>query len=175
MANNTNTNKFMYGLHKFEFDGKLLGYISKDSFDWGGAKGEALKVNAEQVPGQPVLILQQSNSTIAPSFDLIQIDADNIAAALGGTVEDGKWHAPTELVQNIAPAKITTFSGHIIEMPKVMLNSNLEGGLKLSEVSHIKVELEVMQPDDGSSPYTIDGIAASPQAGDQSGNQGGGE
>jgi len=153
--------KFLYGLSKFELDGQTLGYIEKDSFDWGGKDAESVDVEAEQVPGQPVLVLIQKNGTVEPTFNLIQLDAENIAAVMGGSVTDGKWSAPTGLVQVSGAAKITTASGHTIEMPNVTLASSFSGKLALSEVTKIKVSLKVMQPTDGSSPLLIDGLAGS--------------
>ena len=40
--------KFMYGLDEFKFNGKSLGYIEDESFDWGGAKGETTEIRAAQ-------------------------------------------------------------------------------------------------------------------------------
>ena len=45
------TNKdFLYGLSKMTFAGKTVGYIEKDSFEWGGSAPESVDVEAEQVP-----------------------------------------------------------------------------------------------------------------------------
>ena len=153
--------KFIYGLSSFTLNDKLLGYIEKDSYDWGGSEPETVDVNAEQVPGQPVLILVQKNGTVEPQFNLIQLDADNIAAVLGGTSANGKWSAPTQLSQVTGKVKIETVSGHVIEVPKVTVAANLTGKLSLSEVSKIQVKLKVQIPDDGSAPLTIDGKEAS--------------
>ena len=35
----------------------VVGYIEKNSFDMGGQKPESAKIEAEQVPGTPVLII----------------------------------------------------------------------------------------------------------------------
>jgi len=152
--------KFVYGLSKFELDDLTLGYIEKDSFDWGGKDAETVDVNAEQVPGQPVLVLLQKNGTVEPTFNLIQLDAANLAAVMGGSVTDGKWSAPTGLVQISGKVKITTASGHTIEIPNALLASNFTGKLALSEVTKVKVTLKVQQPSDGTSPLLIDGLAA---------------
>lgn len=157
--------KFVYGLSKFEFGGKTLGYIEKDSFDWGGQEADTIDVNAEQVSGQPVKTIIQSNGKVEPTFNLIQLDADNLVATLGGTATDGKWSAPTELAQPEGAAKITTFSGHVIEIPSAVCAANLEGKLALSEVAKIKVTLKVQQPSDGSSPLTIDGVGVTSDSG----------
>ena len=47
----------MYGIGVVKFGDKTVGYIEKGSWDWGGAKPEKVDVEAEQVPGAPVLTL----------------------------------------------------------------------------------------------------------------------
>lgn len=154
-------NQFLYGLSQFKLDDKVLGYIEKDSFDWGGKDAETVDVNAEQVPGTPVLVLLQKNGSVEPTFNLIQLDAENLAAVMGGTVNAGKWSSPSGLVQITGKATIITASGHTIEIPSAMLASNFTGKLALSEVTKIKVNLKIQQPSDGSSPLSIDGLATS--------------
>ena len=63
-----------------------MGYIEKGSFDLGGQKPEAAKIGAEQVPGAPVLVIAQSNGSIAPTFNVIQMDFDNLHKLLGGSL-----------------------------------------------------------------------------------------
>ncbi len=74
--NNNNNNKkqirrmnknFLYGIGRFTFKGKELGYIEKGSFDFGGKEPESVDVEAEQVPDAPVLSLAQKNGTIEPT------------------------------------------------------------------------------------------------------------
>ena len=76
----------MYGIGVVKFGDKTVGYIEKGSWDWGGAKPEKVDVEAEQVPGAPVLTLVTKNGTIAPTFNLIQLDYENLQLALGGTL-----------------------------------------------------------------------------------------
>lgn len=40
--------KFMYGIGKVRFGEKVIGYIEKGSWDWGGTKPEKTDVEAEQ-------------------------------------------------------------------------------------------------------------------------------
>ena len=47
----------MYGIGVVKFGEKQIGYIEKNSWDWGGVKPEKVEVEAEQVPGAPVLTL----------------------------------------------------------------------------------------------------------------------
>lgn len=150
-----NKKDFLYGLSKMSFNSKEVGYIEKDSFEWGGTAPESVDVEAEQVPDAPVLVLAQKNGTIAPKFNMIQLNYDNLAAMLGGTATDTGWKAPTDLVQLTGPCTIDTPSGKRISIPNAMLLANLDGKLTLTEVSKVACQLKVMKPADGSAPYEI--------------------
>ena len=50
----------MYGIGAVKYKGVAVGYIGKDSFDMGGTKPEATKIEAEQVPGVSVLVIPLS-------------------------------------------------------------------------------------------------------------------
>ena len=77
---------FMYGIGAVKYNDFVIGYIEKGSFDLNGQKPEAAKIEAEQAPGAPVLIIPQSNGSIAPTFNVIQTDYKNLHAMLGGTL-----------------------------------------------------------------------------------------
>lgn len=74
---------FMYGLGAVKYKDFVVGYIEPGSFDMGGVKPESTKINAEQVPGTPVLIIPQSNGSIAPTFNVIQLNYENLHKLLG--------------------------------------------------------------------------------------------
>ena len=150
-----NKKDFLYGLSKMSFNNKEVGYIEKDSFEWGGTAPESVDVEAEQVPDAPVLVLAQKNGTIAPKFNMIQLNYQNLADMLGGVATATGWQAPTELVQLSGPCTIDTPSGKRISIPNAMLLSNLDGKLTLTEVSKVACTLKVMKPADGSAPYEI--------------------
>nr|DAF62171.1 MAG TPA: hypothetical protein [Myoviridae sp. ctt8G1] len=152
--------KFMYGIGKVTFGGKTLGYIEKGSWDWGGTKPEKTDIEAEQVPTAPVLTLMTKNGTIAPTFNLIQLDYENLHLALGGTlVGDPEaytgWKAPTSLVELRGACEIVLVSGQTVKMANAALSANLGGKLTLTEVSKIECQLTANMPDDGSSPYEV--------------------
>jgi len=161
----TTTKKFMYGIGKVTFDGKTVGYIEKDSWEWGGEKGESVDVNAEQVPNAPVLVLQQSNGKLKPTFNLIQLDYETLQMALGGELVGSSgaytgWMAPTSVVQIAGKWAIDLVSGQTVTIPKGLLSANLGGKLALSEVSKLECELAVMLPDEGGAPYSVADTAA---------------
>lgn len=167
-----NKQDLMYGLDELKFNDLSLGYIAEDSFDWGGAKGESTPIRAAQKKGAPVFIIPKSNATIAPTFDLIQMNYENLQKTCGGELiasADGKvigWKAPTNLVNVSGGFTIDTDSGHRISIPNAMLSAYMTGGLTLTDVSKLKCELGIMEPEDGSAPYDITDIPITPPPAD---------
>lgn len=152
--------KFIYGIAAVFMGENIIGYIEKNSWDWGGTKPESVDVDAEQVPDAPVLTIQTKMGQIAPTFNLIQLDYENIKNALGGTlVKNGNevvgWKAPTELVELRDSFKIAFVSGQMMSIPNGTLMANLGGKLTLTEVSKIECQLKVNKPEDGGSAYGI--------------------
>ena len=144
--------KFIYGIASVKFNQKLIGYIEKGSWDWGGTKPESTDIEAEQVPDAPVLTLLNKNATIAPTFNLIQLDYENIAAVSGGELVGSEgsytgWKAPTDLVEIRGPWEIEFVSGQIMKIPNGTILSNLGGKLTLTEVSKMECQLKVNKPD----------------------------
>ena len=152
--------KFMYGIGEVRFGEKIIGYIEKNSWDWGGSKPETVDVEAEQVPTAPVLTLVTKNGTIAPTFNLIQLDYENLHLALGGTLvgDSGAytgWKAPTSLVELRDKCEIDLVSGQTVIIPAATLTANLGGKLTLTEVSKLECKLTANMPSDGSEPYQV--------------------
>ena len=157
--------KFMYGLDELKFNGKSLGYIEEDSFDWGGAKGEATEIRAAQKKGYPVKIIPKSNGTVKPTFDLIEFNYPNMAATMGGTLKGTAdkptgWAAPSKLVTIEGEVTIDTDSGQRITIPNCTLFAYISGNLNLTSVSKIKCELSIAEPADGVEPFTVEDIPA---------------
>lgn len=156
---------FMYGIGAVKYNDFVIGYIEKGSFDLNGQKPEAAKIEAEQAPGAPVLIIPQSNGSIAPTFNVIQTDYKNLHALLGGTLHYAKedsqkknpigWTAPQAALLMQGPFELALVSGRSILIPNGTLLSNLGGKLTLTETAKIECTLEVAMPADGSQPYGV--------------------
>ena len=111
----------MYGIGAVKYKDFVVGYIEKGSFDLGGQKPEAAKIEAEQVPGAPVLVIAQSNGSIAPTFNVIQMDFDNLHKLLGGSLhykkEDSEkktpigWTAPSTAMVMQGPGNLPLCPG----------------------------------------------------------------
>lgn len=156
---------FIYGIAAVKFGTATIGYIEKGSWDWGGTKPETTDVEAEQVPDAPVLVLQQKNGQIAPTFNLIQLDYENLHNVLGGTLVGSQgnytgWKAPTSLVDLNGQWTIDFVSGQTMTIPNGTIMANLGGKLTLTEVSKVECQLKVMKPTDGSAPYEINDTPA---------------
>lgn len=159
------TKKFMYGIGEVKYKDFTIGYIEKGSFDLGGQKGEVTKIEAEQTPGTPALVIPQSNGTISPTFNLIQLDYENLHKSLGGylhyAAEDAEknapigWTAPKSIVMLEGPWEIKLVSGQSILIPSALLQSDLEGKLTLTETAKVACQLEPMVPEDGGQPYGV--------------------
>ena len=163
----------MYGLGAVKYNDFVLGYIVKGSFDLNGQKPEAAKIEAEQAPGAPVLIIPQSNGSIAPTFNVIQTDYKNMHVLLGGTLHYAKedsqkknptgWTAPQAALLMQGPFELALVSGRSILIPNGTLLSNLGGKLTLTETAKIECTLEVTMPEDGSQPYGVFDTGALPE------------
>ncbi|WP_289299974.1 hypothetical protein [Xylanibacter muris] len=155
----------MYGLGRAKYRGNEVGYIEKGSFDLGGKKPEAAEMEAEQVPGAAVLIIPQKNGTISPTFNMIQLNYDNLEAMLGGSVHkktvEGKeetvgWTAPEDVIVLDGPWELELVSGQSVLIPNATLLSDLGGKLALTESAKIECELKLAAPEvKGVPPYGI--------------------
>lgn len=147
----------MYGIGAVKYKGTPVGYIGKDSFDMGGTKPESAEIEAEQVPGAPVLVIPQSNGKIAPKFDMIQLNFENLHQLLGGTLQKKSpnvigWTAPVAAIVLEGPWQIDLVSGQSILIPNATLLSDLGGKLSLKETAKIEVELKVAMPSAADTP-----------------------
>lgn len=150
----------MYGIAEVKLDSKTVGYIEKGSFEWGGTAPESTDIEAEQVPDAPVLTLANKNGTVAPTFNMVQLDYETLHMFLGGTLVGTQgaytgWKAPTSLIQVSGAWEIKTVSGQVIKIPNGTILANLDGKLTLDEVTKIACTLKVNKPDDGSAPFEI--------------------
>lgn len=153
---------FMYGIGEVLYRGEKIGYIAKNSFDLGGMKPEAAEIEAEQVPGSPVLVIAQSNGKIGPKFDMIQLSFESLQQLLGGYLiknSENKvtgWTAPRSAMVMEGPWELKLVSGQSILMPNATLLSDLAGKLTLTETAKIEVELKVAMPtEEGVPPYGV--------------------
>ena len=126
----------MYGIGAVKYKDFTIGYIEKNSFDLGGKKPEAAKIEAEQVQGAPVLVIPQSNGGIAPTFNVIQMNYSNLHKLLGGSLHYKKedlekktpigWTAPSEVLVMQGPWELSLVSGQMIEDVRLAVNGKVK-------------------------------------------------
>ena len=108
-----------------------------------------------------VLTIIGKNGTIAPTFNLIQLDYENMQAVMGGTLVGSAgsytgWKAPTDLVELRGPWEIQFVSGQTMKIPNGTILANLGGKLTLTEVSKIECQLKVNKPEEpDTSTYEV--------------------
>ncbi len=156
---------FIYGIAVVKFGTATIGYIEKGSWDWGGTKPESVDVEAEQVPDAPVLTLLQKNGQISPTFNLIQLNYENLKNVLGGTLVGSSgnytgWKAPSSLGDLSGKWTIDFVSGQTMTIANGTILANLGGKLTLTEVSKVECQLKIAKPADGGSPYEINDTPA---------------
>ena len=167
---------FMYGIGAAKYKGKKIGYIGKNTFDMGVVKPEAAEIEAEQVPGAPVLVIPQSNGKIAPKFDMIQLNFESLHQLLGGTLhKTGEkvtgWTAPRAAMVMDGPWELELVSGQSVLIPNATLLSDLAGKLTLTETAKIEVELKVTAPtEEGVPPFGVFDSANLPAEWNEEGN-----
>ena len=78
-------------------------------------------------PGAPVLVIAQSNGSIAPTFNVIQMDYKNLHKLLGGSLHYKStdvskenpigWTAPSAAMVMQGPWELALVSGKSVLMP----------------------------------------------------------
>lgn len=160
MAIERDSQDLMYGLDELKCNGLTLGYIKEDSFDWGGTAGEVTPIRAAQVKGYAIKNLPKSNGTVAPTFDLIQFNYENMVKVLGGRLAKKAskvigWVAPSKSVNIDGFFEIFTDSGQVIVIPAALVQGYIAGPLTMTETSTIKCTLNIDQPKGGGDPFAI--------------------
>lgn len=144
----------MYGFEEYKFNGTSLGYVAENSFDHGGKKPEYTAIRAAQVKGYAIKNIAKTNGTIAPTFDLIQFNYENLAKTMGGHIltDSNKkpigWSSPNGAVLLSGYHEIFTDSGQVIVIPSGMVLGSIQGGLTLDDTSKLNLEIAIEQPAD---------------------------
>lgn len=153
MALSSDQLAFVHGLKQLKFGGKVIGYISEEGLDWGGDDPTTIDVFAAQVPGAPVKQLVDNPGTDVIKFDLIQLNAQNIADVMGGTVQGTTWKAPAVKTPKEGTFEVLTQSGHKIDGGKCSLMAKPNGKVKGKELFKISCTMTILSS--GDSPYSI--------------------
>lgn len=146
----------IHGVEELEFNGKVVGLIAEDGIGVGGDEPSNIKIYSAQKRTAPAVVLQDNPGSTEFTFQLIQLNPDNLIATLGGKLVGNKWHAPSQTPNAVGALRILTKAGVSLEVPKAKLTAMLRGNFKHSELVRIECKLELLAPDGDASPMVID-------------------
>lgn len=147
---------YMMLLDAIFFNGKKIGNVSEDGIDWGGDAAEYIKLFAAQVRNSPVKKIKKKDATNLLKFTLIELIPENCKSVMGGTVDDTKWEAPAETVSLEGSLKILCGTGQTIEVKRMTLDGAVRGKIGGDDPLGIECEMDMLNPLDGSSPFSFD-------------------
>ena len=151
-------NGLIYGIGKLMFSGKEIGWISQDGLAPAGEDAQTTPIYAAQVPDGPVDELVTSPGTIAFSFTLIQLNAQNCVDLLGGEIreKDGAYDPPEAFTNLEGPFEVDCVSGHKIEIPRGKINGKLANNINMSGVLGFACTVKCLKPTEtGKKRYRI--------------------
>ncbi len=138
-------------------NGKKLGYITDKGIDWGGNDAEYTQLMAAQKRNAPVKKMKKKDATNVLKYRMFELLPENCKAIMGGTADGDKWSAPGESLSLEGTVKILTGTGYTITIPRVSADAALRGQIGSSEDPFgIDVTQEILQPLDGSAPFSIE-------------------
>jgi len=151
---------YMMLLDELIINGKTIGNISEEGVDWGGDKPTYNKlVAAQKRNGIVKKVLSNPGSDIL-TFQMIQLNAQNMVNVAGGTAVGEVWNAPSKKVLITGPASIKTGTGQSIVFKEVALGAEVRGKLGNSGNLYMDCEAEMISPSDDSSPFSIEPTVA---------------
>jgi hypothetical protein len=146
----------IYGLSKLTFGGKVFGYIKEEGLSAGGDAPSKTLIRAAQAKNAVVKVLVTTPGSKKFTFNLIQLKGTNFQDVFGGTVNaKGVYTAPVAEAVREDAALIEFESGHVLEIFRASLVGNLAGAISMTEVLSISCEMEILTPEDGSSPFKM--------------------
>lgn len=147
---------YMMLLDEVTFNGKPIGNISEEGIDFGGDKPTYNKLFAAQVRTSAVKKVVANPGTTVLAFQMIQLLAQNMADIAGGKVTGEKWDAPEKVEAKEGVLVIKTGTGQTITCKKVSLSGLIRGKLGNSGNLYMDCEAELLSPENGVSPFSIE-------------------
>lgn len=133
-------------LDKVEIGSTTLGYISEEGIDWGGSDAEYTEIFAAQKRGTAVKKIEKKGASNELSFKLIQLDPANCKAVMGGTATATDYTPPENPVTLEDSLKITTGTGHSLEVAKAAISAKFRGKIAGNEALAIEVKCTLLAP-----------------------------
>lgn len=160
------SNGIIYGVAEVTFKEKVIGYIDEQGMQPAGNAPSFLDVYASQLLDGPVDSIMTNPGSDAFTFNMIQLKAENLVDAIGGTKgADDSWTPPASMVAT-GPMSIKTHSGHTMSIPNARMSKNgFQNGLNMQGVFGMGFRVDMLKPTDGTDRYKIipPGAVANPE------------
>lgn len=142
--------KAMYGLGQVKFSGKILGWIDEQGLQPAGTAPTQVDVYAAQVKDGPVATITSNPGKKAFTCNLIDLSAENLVSAIGGTKDaNGNWEPP-EKWENTGVMDISCDSGETIRFFNAKVTGNdFANGINSQGVLALALNIELLKDEDG--------------------------
>lgn len=142
--------KAMYGLGQVKFSGKILGWIDEQGLQPAGTAPTQVDVYAAQVKDGPVATITSNPGKKAFTCNLIDLSAENLVSAIGGTKDaNGNWEPP-EKWENTGVMDISCDSGETIRFSNAKVTGNdFANGINSQGVLALALNIELLKDEDG--------------------------
>lgn len=139
------------------FNGNKLGHISEQGVEWTGNDAEFLELHAAQVRNAAIKRILKKGATNTIKYTLIELLPEQLVATLGGSITStGGWEAPAQARSIEGELKILTGTGQTILIKRATLSAALRGSLGGDTPLGVSCTHDVLAPDDGSAPLSIE-------------------
>lgn len=158
------SNGIIYGVAEVKFKEKVIGYIDDQGMQPAGNAPSFLDVYSAQLLDGPVESIMTNPGSDAFTFNLFELKAESLVAAIGGTKgADDSWTPPATMMVT-GPMDIKTHSGHTFSIPNARVSKNgFQNGLNMSAVFAMGFRVDMLKPADGGDRYKILPPATAPQ------------
>ena len=168
--------KAIYGLNEIKFAGKVIGWVDEQGLQPAGTAATQVDIYAAQVKDGPVATITSNPGKKAFTCTLIDLSAENLVDAIGGTKDaNGNWDPP-EKWEATGVMDIKCDSGQTIRFFKAKVTgSDFANGINSQGVLGLGLSIELLKDEKGKSlkifaagidPETGNPVVVNPPAGE---------
>lgn len=156
------------GLTKIELapvanDGTVGAYVQvgdtlRGTYSFTTANGTEVNIFVEEKAKPP--ISETTEGPLTMKWSSIDVAAAALARLFGGAVTGSgvteKWAAPRKQVNRVFAARVTSPTGHVLDVPQLSVFPLFDWTLTGDQVAKVNITGTVQDPDDEAvAPYTI--------------------
>lgn len=140
----------IFGLARLKFKEKEIGLISEEGLQPAGSAPSTTDIYAAQVKDGPVVTLTTNPGKKAFSCTLIELDADSLVNAIGGTKDaKGNWEPP-EKWEETGVMDVVADSGQTLRFYKAKVTgSDFANGINSSNLLGLTLNIELLKDEQG--------------------------